>query len=343
MRYLSLSLVLLLAASCGTMRSAVTVGDELAQATSAFLASLDDTQRKAAVRAIDHKEAVNWHFVPGRYDGVEMGALKRPQKALAHQVLRTMLSATGFAKAMAIGDLENVLHEMESKPDKPAAHRNPDFYALLVCGTPEPGGTFVVRYQGHHVSLRMAVVDGMLVGHTPHFLGTNPHVVPEKFERPVVLRREEALGRDLLAMFAGEQRAKVILSDTAPPDVLLGPGKAPAELGERRGAAWSGMNKAQQDALWRLLEVHVHVLRSDVAKEELARIRDDGLAEVSFAWAGSTEPGKGHYYRIHGNHFAIEYDCTQNDANHVHVVWRDFDKDFGGDPLRLHREAQHRR
>ena len=101
------------------------------------------------------------------------------------------------------------------------------------------------------------------------------------------------------------------------------------------------MTKVQQDALWRLLEVHVHVLRPEVAHAELARVQKHGLAELSFAWAGSTEPGKGHYYRIHGNHFAIEYDCTQNEANHVHVVWRDFDNDFGGDALRRHRTEQH--
>ncbi len=341
MRYLSLSLVLLLAASCGTMRSAVSVGHELADATSTFLSSLGDKQRELATRELSDNEAVNWHFVPGRYAGVEMGALSGKQKALAHQVLRTMLSATGFAKAMAIADLENVLHGLESKPNKPAVHRDPNRYALLVCGTPNPDGTFVVRYQGHHVSLRMAVVDGMLVGHTPLFLGTNPHVVPKQFARPVVLRREEALGRELLAMFDGGMRAKVIIAETAPPDVLLGPGKAPAELGERRGVAWSQMNKAQQKSLWRLLEVHANVLRPDVAKQDLARIRANGLAEMSFAWAGSTEPGKGHYYRIHGNHFAVEYDCTQNGANHVHVCWRDFDNDFGGDALRRHREQQH--
>jgi hypothetical protein len=341
MRNLSLSLVLLLAASCGTMRSAVSVGNELAEATSTFLASLDDKQRELAARELSDQEAVNWHFVPGRYAGVEMGALTGPQKALAHQVLRTMLSATGFAKTMAIADLETVLHELESKPNKPAVHRDPNRYAMLVCGTPELGGTFVVRYQGHHVSLRMAVVEGMLVGHTPHFLGTNPHIVPAQFARPVVLRNEEALGRELLAMFDGDQRAKVIIAATAPPDVLLGPGKAPAELGERRGVAWGDMNKGQQDALWRLLELHANVLRPDVAKQDLARIRANGLAEMSFAWAGSIEPGKGHYYRIHGNHFAVEYDCTQNGANHVHVCWRDFENDFGGDALQRHREQQH--
>lgn len=340
--YLSCCLLFLCVASgCSTLPSVEHVGAELAASTTQFLAALDVKQREVAQLPLEDKEAISWHFVPGRYAGVEMGALDPTQKVLAHNVVRTMLSATGFAKAMAIADLENVLHELESTPDKPATHRDPGRYALLICGQPDPGGTFVVRYQGHHVSLRMAVVDGMLVAHTPHFLGTNPHQVPEPFARPAVLEREESLARDLLARFSGAERETVILAATAPADVLLGPGKAPAELGERRGMAWAAMSDAQQQALWQLLECHVHVLRPAVAKSELARIQANGLAEMSFAWAGSTEPGKGHYYRIHGNHFAIEYDCTQNDANHVHVVWRDFENDFGGDALLRHRTAEH--
>ena len=188
----------LMLGSCGSTRSVELVGGELAEVTSSFLASLDADQQKAAQRAIDHEEVMKWHFVPGRYAGVEMGALDPGQRRGADEVLRTMLSATGFAKAMAIVDLENVLHELESRPDKPAVHRDPNRYALLVCGTPKPGGTFVVRYQGHHLSLRMAVVDGMLGSHSPHFLGTNPHRVPDKWARTAPLGREEDLARELL-------------------------------------------------------------------------------------------------------------------------------------------------
>lgn len=332
----------LLLVSCGSARSVEVVGGELADVTSKFLAGLDVEQRQAAQRAIGDEETMKWHFVPGRYAGVEMGALSGSQKRRAHEVLRTMLSATGFAKAMAIADLESVLHELESTPTKPAVHRDPNRYALLVCGDPAPLGTFVVRYQGHHLSLRMAVVDGMLVSHSPHFLGSNPHVLPKKFARPAVLGTEERLGRELLALFEGQDRARVLIAAKAPADVILGPGKSPSALGERRGMPWSSMNDEQRSKLWALLETYAHVLRPEVAKAELARIRTDGLDELCFAWAGSTEPGKGHYYRIHGNHFAVEYDCTQNGANHVHVVWRDFERDFGGDMLRAHLEEQHR-
>ena len=61
-----------------------------------------------------------------------------------------------------------------------------------------------------------------------------------------------------------------------------------------------------------------------------------GLDGIKFAWMGSLEKGKAHYYRIQGTTFLIEYDNTQNDANHIHCVWRDFNGDFGDDLLAQH-------
>lgn len=332
--------VLTLFAACAAGPSVGDVTVELTAATQRFLAGLTDVQREAAQRAITDAEATSWHFVPGRYAGVEMGALDREQRHAAHDVLRTMLSASGFAKSMAIADLEKVLFEMESKPDKPASHRDPGRYAMLVCGDPG-AGDFAVRFQGHHLSLRMMVVDGVLVAHTPHFLGTNPHRVPEQWARTAPLGREEDLARELMALFTPEQQRVAIYDAKAPADVLLGPGKAPTALGERRGLAWREMRDDQRQKLWELLELHANVLRGPIARQELERIRSRDLARLTFAWAGSLERGAGHYYRIHGARFAIEYDCTQNGANHVHVCWRDFDRDMGGDVLRRHLEHEH--
>ena len=64
--------------------------------------------------------------------------------------------------------------------------------------------------------------------------------------------------------------------------------------------------------------------------------------ETYFAWAGSRSPGEGHYYRIQTPKFLYEYDCTQNGANHVHAVWRDFDGDFGRDLLAQHLATSHK-
>jgi len=62
---------------------------------------------------------------------------------------------------------------------------------------------------------------------------------------------------------------------------------------------------------------------------------------ISFAWAGGLNKVDPHYYRIQTAAFLIEYDATQNGANHIHAVWRDFSGDFGADLLGEHYQASH--
>lgn len=314
----------------------------VARAAKTFLDGLNGDQRKLAQRPLADPERTQWHFVPGRYTGIEFGALDATQNAAGRELLRSMLSVRGYEKTTEIMALEDVLHEIETKKGQDASHRDPGRYTLLVLGEPEPHGSYVVRFQGHHVSLQLVVQEGNLVGHTPQFLGTNPHqVAGTEAQRHRVLGAEEDLARAFLLLLDDAQLKKAVIATEAPKDVLLGPGKVPAELGERRGVAWKELTETQRGVLWRLLEEYAHVLRPEFASEELAHLRADGLDELSFAWAGGRERGQGHYYRIHGVHFAIEYDCTQDDANHVHTVWRDFEHDFGGDPMREHIEHDH--
>jgi hypothetical protein len=316
---------------------------ELARAADAFLAGLSPAQRALAQRPLGDAERTSWHFVPGRYAGIEIGALAAEQQVALHALLQALLSARGHAKVAGIAALEPLLQRLEGGDGKDVSHRDPGRYALLVFGTPAATGTWSLRFQGHHVSLRAVVLEGRLAGHTPSFLGSNPHDAVTPTGRRRVLGAEEDLARAFLLLLDERQRAAAVFAETAPPDVLLGPGVAPAALGARRGVAWKDLDAVQRGVLWRLVEEYAHLLRAEFAAGELARIRGAGLDELSFAWAGSTERGQGHYYRIHGERFAIEYDNTQNDANHVHTVWRDFERDFGGDPLRQHLEAQHGR
>ena len=76
--------------------------------------------------------------------------------------------------------------------------------------------------------------------------------------------------------------------------------------------------------------------RMELAEKDRARIRQAGWEKVHFAWAGGLEKGQGHYYRVQGPTFLLEYDNTQNNNNHIHCVWRDFENDFGEDLLRRH-------
>jgi hypothetical protein len=320
-------------------RSATVV---LAEAAERFLAALPPELQKKASAPLASEDRTVWNFVPQQYPGIALAELDRAQKAAVHALLRAVLSTQGHLKTTAIIQLETVLRAIEGAGGRDASHRDSGRYWLQVFGTPRKDAAWAFRLQGHHVSLHFAVADGKLVGASPAFLGANPHEVRDgPMAGTRVLAAEEDLARELLAALTPEQRAKAILAVEAPRDVILGPGRAADGLGAPQGLPWSAMQPDQRLMLWRLIEEYVNNRKRDFAEQELARIRDKGLDGVHFAWAGSTERGHGHYYRVHGPTFVIEYDNTQNDANHVHTVFRDLERDFGGDLLRAHYEHGH--
>lgn len=108
-----------------------------------------------------------------------------------------------------------------------------------------------------------------------------------------------------------------------------------------KGVPGGELRPDQQELLTALLDVYIGRVPDAVADEEATKYRGGAVASLAFAWAGGTEPGEGHYYRVQGPRLLVEYDNTQRSANHVHTVWRDPDGDFGGDVLTEHLRADH--
>jgi len=108
-----------------------------------------------------------------------------------------------------------------------------------------------------------------------------------------------------------------------------------------KGLAARSMGAPSREMLRELLLLYVGRLPDAVASLEAERFSGDRLGDMSLAWAGGTEPGRPHYYRVQGPRLLVEYDNTQRDVNHVHSVWRDPDGDFGGDVLAAHYAADH--
>jgi hypothetical protein len=98
---------------------------------------------------------------------------------------------------------------------------------------------------------------------------------------------------------------------------------------------------SQQATLRTLLDAYVSRFPDDLAELESAKFTGGNLAALSFAWAGSTEPRRPHYYRIQGPRLVVEYDNVQRDTNHVHTIWRDPEGDFGRDALAEHHASAH--
>ncbi|MBI4520169.1 MAG: DUF3500 domain-containing protein, partial [Gemmatimonadetes bacterium] len=155
------------------------------------------------------------------------------------------------------------------------------------------------------------------------------------------LAAEEDAARALLGALDARRRATVIIASVAPADILT---EASLDIDPLApvGIKASDLTASQRDLLMKLIEAYTSLMADDLAAARLARLREAGLGNITFAWAGEVERGKRHYYRVQGPTFLIEYDNTQNDGNHIHSVWRDFSGDFGRDVLREHlRDVRH--
>lgn len=313
---------------------------EMAHAAERFLASLSGEQRAVATFPFEDSERTRWHFVPTEMharQGLVIGEMNEGQRALAHALLASGLSEGGYTTATAVMELEAILREIEAGRGR--FERDPLRYFLTIFGDPTEDGTWAWRIEGHHLSLHFTVVDGAWVATAPAFFGANPAEVREGPRQGLrILADREDLGRELLHSLDEAQRSVALISEDAPNDILT---MADLEIEplEPVGIAAAELRPDQRELLMSLIETYALIATEEVAEARLAAIREAGIDPITFAWAGGTERGDRHYYRIQGPSFLIEYDNTQNDANHIHSVWRDFDGDFGRDLLREHLSA----
>jgi hypothetical protein len=192
------------------------------------------------------------------------------------------------------------------------------------------------------VSLRFAIVDGAIsadLSSSPMFLGSNPAAVRDGDKSGTrVLAGEEDAARALLMALPADLQKQAVASAVAPGDIITMNNNEIAPL-TPQGVLYSAMPPKQQALLMQLIQVYTGNMEADIAAERVARITSSGMDNIRFAWRGEIEKGKKHYYMVQGPTFLIEYDNTQNDGNHIHSVWRDFNGDFGRDILREHLRA----
>ena len=318
----------------GTLCHAHIAGEEMAAAANKFLSALTPEQRSSATFELKSEERSNWQFVPKVRKGLTLQKMNAEQRTLAHSLLKSGLSAHGYQKATNIISLESVLKELEGP--RGAMVRDGELYYFTIFGKPEAAGTWGWRVEGHHFSANFTVVKGELFSGTPSFMGTNPAEIRKGPRAGLrILADDEDLGRALVKALSEEQRQTAIFDKTAPKDIITSNRPKVMPL-ETAGIVAKKLTKEQTVQLKDLVKAYVNRLRGELAEADLARIDKAGWDKVYFAWAGGIEKGEPHYYRVQGPTFLIEYDNTQNDANHIHAVWRDFDNDFGEDLLRKH-------
>src|SRR5437763_11948966 len=193
--------------------------EEMAEAANNFLAALGPEQRAKAVFEFKDGQRFDWHFVPKARKGLPLKEMNSPQRLLAHALLSTGLSQRGYAKAVTIMSLEQILYDLEDK----APHRDADLYFVTIFGQPASKAPWGWRVEGHHLSLNFALAGDQVISITPSFFGANPAQIqagPRKGLR--VLGGEEDLARNLATSLSPDQRKVALITNIAPRDIITG-------------------------------------------------------------------------------------------------------------------------
>ncbi len=314
----------------------------IVKAASDLLKLLDKSQLEKINYAYESDERSNWYFVPKARNGLMLREMNDNQKEAAMSLLKATLSEQGQEKAIAIIQLEIILKELEKAPPE-SDYRSPVKYYFTVFGTPDEKKLWGWRIEGHHLSLNFSSGSGKIVSATPLFFGSNPGIVPSGEKKGYqILNDEMNLGFELLNSFSPEQLQKVIISETAPGDIITSNKRKVSEL-NKEGLTFAEMSASQQKLLLRLLSVYIKNYPLGFSNELMQKIEKAGLDQLRFVWAGGKKSGEsnGQYYRIQNDVILVEYDNTQNNANHIHTVTRDLTNDFGEDILKKHYESEH--
>ena len=310
---------------------------EMTVAAQQLLASLSPEQKAKASFAFGDDERENWKFTPQARKGIPLEALDEKQHTLAKKLLGSVLSERGVLKAETIMKLEQLLGEMEKDP----VRRNHKAYFTSIFGEPADKATWGYRFEGHHLAVNVTIVDGAHIVAAPTFMGASPAQVREgRMQGTRPLEQEEIIARKL-AVSLQARAAKVVYTDKAPGDILTAESRTAQQL-EPVGVIAKDFSKEEMQWLMEVISEYASRHRAAIADDEMKKVKALDAGDIRFAWAGSLKEGEAYYYRIQMPQVLIEAANSQNNANHIHTVWRDQKNDFGRDSLGEHyKEDKH--
>ncbi|WIV52911.1 DUF3500 domain-containing protein [Amycolatopsis nalaikhensis] len=198
----------------------------MVDAANAWLDSLDDTQRAAALRPWpSDEERHRWFYTPTDHGGLPLLAMRPAQQSRAMQFVATGLSRAGYVTASTIMGLENILDQVKIWQVDWGRERgrDPQLYWLRVFGEPTLGGPWSWLFGGHHVSVQHLVLDGRVQASSPAFLGADPAESPllgGHLLRP--LGANEDLAREVVRSLDDGQSDRGVISPVAPVDIVGG-------------------------------------------------------------------------------------------------------------------------
>ena len=262
----------------------------MAQACSDFLESLDSAQRARTTYPYEDGERVFWYYAPLNRHGLPLRDMSAEQRRLAYRVLASGLTDKSYGQATKIIDHESILGPLEVEEDRITFVRDPDLYYFTVFGEPGSDRPWGWRAEGHHLSLNYSIWGDRVISGTPFFFGANPAEVPAGRSQAGmrILADCEDIALELAASLDAGQRAKALLYDEAPNDILTF-SAVRASMPEEQGLAASQMSATQREILTALITEYVTRAPEDFSGERLSAIRENGIDGIHLAWGGALD------------------------------------------------------
>jgi hypothetical protein len=314
------------------------------KAAAAFLASLNETQRRKTVFPVDDDEWRRWdnrHFATRQ--GIGFFEMSEKQRALALDLMRASLSAKGLKQTRDVMKLNGTLGELTGNFDEYSEW----FYWITIMGEPSATAPWGWQLDGHHAIINYFVLGDQVVM-TPVFMGSEPvRAEGGKFRGAVVLQAEQDKGLALMkALDATQQVAARIRKDKSGEDLLSAAYKDNLVL-DYAGIRAAQLTDAQKAQLLDVIAEYVDNMKEGHAKVRMSEVRKH-LNDTWFGWIGSTDAEGVFYYRIQSPVILIEFDHQRPIAlarssiptrNHIHTMVRTPNgNDYGKDLLRQHHE-----
>ena len=283
----------------------------MARAAARFLGLLDGVQRRSAQYALASPERRRWTNAPvrGQAGGITLGDLDDGQLRAFSDLLVALLSAKGYAKVRDVMLGDDLRATVDGEPNEGVGI---GAFRFAVFGDPSAGSRWAVQLDGHHVALNVTL-DGAAYSLSPSFIGTYPQT---------------------FTVAGAEQRALAVIGGKR--GVLrVGPGRD-GVVPEPAGIPGRLLDGAQREMLLALAWQWFELMPPDHARAHRERFLD-GLGETRFAWSGPLAAGSDVSWAIQGPSIVIEYandarggTGAGNPVDHVHTVYRDLDRDYGG-------------
>jgi len=299
-----------------------------------LLNCLSNSQKEIISFELEDPAKSRWHYLPHdsfAREGLPLSDMSSNQIEKTYALLKSYLSKSGYKKMHQIIDLENYLALLENNPFK----RDASKYYIAFYGTANRDSVWAWSFEGHHISLNFTITP-KAISFAPAFWGSNPGIVPDGPEKTkIVLKEDHNWGLKLIQSLSSKQLEQALVSSKTYGEILT-LNQSKVEFVPYKGISFPQLKTNQKKQLKKIIYLHLDRMRKSVSEKTRKLLVNEDWENITFSWAGKMEKLKAHYYRIQGQSFLIEYDNSQNNGNHIHAVWREFNGDFGKDLIKEH-------